>query len=392
MHKNILHKLIRITTIPLSLEKLLEGQLTFMDQYFEVTAISSEKERLEKYGRDNNVKTFWVNLTRKITPIEDLKAVFKLYKYFKSESPLIVHTHTPKAGIVGMLAAKLAGVPIRLHTVAGLPLLETTGVKRKVLNFVEKLTYSVATKVYPNSFELKKIILDQKFTINNKLKILGKGSSNGVDTKYFDTALYSKTQNEILREQLGISKIDHVFIFIGRIVSEKGINELITAFKKLFEDNPNVKLLLVGPFEKDLDPIDDYNFKIIKTHKGIISVGYQEDVRPYLSISDVLAFPSYREGFPNVVMQAGAMNLPSIVTNINGCNEIIKHNENGIIIPAKDSKSLFNAMNQLVNKSSVLEELKKNARANITFNYEREQFWNLLLSEYKELESQYNIE
>jgi len=105
----------------------------------------------------------------------------------------------------------------------------------------------------------------------------------------------------------------------------------------------------------------------------------------------VLAFPSYREGFPNVVMQAGAMNLPSIVTNINGCNEIIKHNENGIIIPVKDSISLYHAMNQLVNDSSVLEDLKKNARANITFNYERERFWNLLLAEYKGLESEYYL-
>ena len=125
-----MHKLIRITTIPLSLEKLLEGQLTFMNQYFEVTAVSAEKERLEKYGRDNKVNSFCVEMTREITPLKDLKAVFNLYKYLKKEKPLIVHTHTPKAGIVGMLAAKLAGVPIRLHTVAGLPLLETTGTKR----------------------------------------------------------------------------------------------------------------------------------------------------------------------------------------------------------------------------------------------------------------------
>ncbi len=388
MRKN---KLIRITTIPLSLEKLLEGQLTFMNSHYEVIAIAADQERLEKYGSDNKVRTFWVNMTRKITPVEDLKAVYKLYKYFKVEHPLIVHTHTPKAGIVGMLAAKLAGVPIRLHTVAGLPLLETTGGKRNILNFVEKLTYSLASKIYPNSFELKKIILDQNFTTNNKLKILGKGSSNGVDTKYFDPSIYSTKNNELLRAQLGINKKDLVFVFIGRIVSEKGINELITAFEKLYNGNPNIKLLLVGPFESDLDPIDDSNFEIIKSHSEIISVGYQEDVRPYLAISDVLAFPSYREGFPNVVMQAGAMNLPSIVTNINGCNEIIKDNENGIIIPVKDSTSLYRAMILLVNDRSLLEKLKKNARANITFNYEREQFWNLLLAEYKELENQYNL-
>ena len=358
-----------------------------MNSHYEVIAISAEKERLEKYGRDNTVKTFWVNMTRKITPIEDLKAVFKLYGFFKKERPLIVHTHTPKAGIVGMFAAKLAGVPIRLHTVAGLPLLETVGTKRKILNFVEKLTYSLATKVYPNSFELRKIILDQKFTTDKKLKILGKGSSNGIDTKYFDPVLYSLEDKETLRNQLNISKDDLVFIFIGRIVSEKGINELIDAFVKLNIQNVNTKLLLVGPFEEDLDPITSENFELINTHKSIITVGYQEDVRPYLAISDILTFPSYREGFPNVVMQAGAMNLPSIVTNINGCNEIIKDNENGIIIPVKDSDSLYNAMCQLQNDRSFLKELKKNARVHIRANYEREQFWNLLLAEYKEMEN-----
>ncbi len=384
-------KLVRITTIPLSLEKLLEGQLSFMNSHYEVIAVAAEKERLEKYGRDNNVKTFWVNMTRKITPIEDLKSVYKLYKFFKNKNPLIVHTHTPKAGIVGMLAAKLAGVPIRLHTVAGLPLLESIGIKRGVLNFVEKLTYGLATKVYPNSFELKKIILDNKFTKHNKLKILGKGSSNGIDTKYFDPTLYSEKDNDVLRQELNVNKNDLVYIFIGRIVSEKGINELITAFVKLYEANSKVKLLLVGPFESDLDPIDDSNLELIKLHKAIISVGYQEDVRPYLAISDVLTFPSYREGFPNVVMQAGAMNLPSIVTNINGCNEIIKHKENGIIIPVKDSISLYNSMYQLQNDRAFLMELKKNARSHITSNYEREQFWELLLAEYKELEEQQKL-
>lgn len=360
-----------------------------MNSHYDVIAIAAEKERLEKYGRDNNIKTFWVNMTRKITPFEDVKAVLKLYRYFITEEPLIVHTHTPKAGIVGMFAAKLAGVPIRLHTVAGLPLLETTGTKRKILNFVEKLTYTLATKIYPNSFELKRIILEQKFSTSKKLKILGKGSSNGIDTKYFDPKLFSEKENDILRKALGINRNQFIYIFIGRIVSEKGINELISAFEKLYHVDCNVRLLLVGPFESDLDPIDDSNLEIIKSHKGIISVGYQKDVRPYLAISDVLTFPSYREGFPNVVMQAGAMNLTSIVTDINGCNEIIKNNINGIIIPVKNSDILFNAMSELHNDRSLLERLKKNARVHITANYEREQFWNLLLAEYKDLEKEH---
>ncbi|MGB8704910.1 MAG: glycosyltransferase, partial [Gillisia sp.] len=205
-------KLIRITTIPLSLEKLLEGQLTFMNHYFEVTAIAAEKDRLTQYGKDIGVNTFYVDLTREITPVKDLKAVWKLYRYFRKEKPEIVHTHTPKAGIVGMCAAWLARVPLRLHTVAGLPLMETTGLKRKLLNFVEKTTYKFATRVYPNSRGLKQIILNEGFAKESELKILGRGSSNGIDTSYFNPEKFSEDYKKEFREKLEIPSNAVVFI------------------------------------------------------------------------------------------------------------------------------------------------------------------------------------
>ena len=173
-------KLVRITTVPISLEKLLEGQLAYMSNYFEVIAISAEKERLENYGEKEKVRVFPLELTRKITPIKDIAAVFKLYRFLKKEKPSIVHTHTPKAGIVGMTAAWFAGVPNRLHTVAGMPLMEASGFKRKVLNFVEKLTYRFATEVYPNSKGLYDFIIAENFTKASKLSIIGNGSSNGI--------------------------------------------------------------------------------------------------------------------------------------------------------------------------------------------------------------------
>ena len=179
MKKN---KLIRITTVPISLEKLLENQLRFMNQYYSVTAISADKINLERVGKLQEVPTFHMEMTRKITPLQDLIAVWKLYSYFNKEKPLIVHTHTPKAGTLGMLAAKLAGVPHRLHTIAGLPLLEASGGKRKLLNAVEKATYACATNIYPNSFGLKEIIIQEQFCKPAKLKVLGNGSSNGIHT------------------------------------------------------------------------------------------------------------------------------------------------------------------------------------------------------------------
>ena len=379
-------KLIRITTVPISLDKLLSGQLAFMNQFYEVFGVSSEKEYLEKVGQKENIEVFHVEMTRKITPIKDLISVSKLYRFFKKQKPFIVHTHTPKAGTVGMLAAKLAGVPNRLHTIAGLPLLEATGNKRTLLNFVEKVTYSCATKIYPNSFGLNEIILQEKFCTPDKLKVIGNGSTNGIDTSFFTAEKYSQNDCDVLKEKLEILTDDFVFIFVGRLVSDKGINELIDAFKKINGLNTNIKLLLVGPLETELDPLQTKTIQEIENNKSIISVGYQNDVRPYFAISNVLVFPSYREGFPNVVMQAGAMGLPSIVSNINGCNEIIIDNQNGMIIPVKNTNAIFEAMKIYLENKELFQLHKKNARIRITENYEQKVVWNAILNEYKSLE------
>ena len=382
-----MQKLVRVTTIPLSLEKLLEGQLTFMSQHYQVIAVAADEKRLEKYGVDNNVETYAVELTRAITPIADLKAVFKLTSYLRKEKPLIIHSHTPKAGIISMLAGWLAGVPIRLHTVAGLPLLEVKGFKRRILDFVEKLTYKLAHKVFPNSFELKKIILDLNYANESKLKVLGNGSSNGIDTTYFDPQRFTEDFKSDLRSKFGIPQEDIVFVFVGRLVKEKGIEELVRAFNELRVSSPKCSLLLIGPYEQDLDPISEEIIQEIEKNPKIITTGYELDVRPYFAIANILTFPSYREGFPNVVLQAGAMSLPAIVSDINGCNEIINDGENGIIIPVKSEEALKVAMKKLVDDIDLRSQLTLNARQVIQKKYEREYFWQILLKEYKELES-----
>lgn len=382
-----MYKLIRITTVPISLDKLLEGQLRFMSDYYKVIAISADKSKLEEVGKKEGVEVFEVNLTRKITPIQDLRAVYNLYKFFKKEKPFIVHTHTPKAGLAGMTASYLAKVPNRLHTVAGLPLTVATGLKRKMLGLVEKLTCFCATKVYPNSKGLQEIILENKFTSPKKLKIIGNGSSNGINTEHFNPSLYTEEDKFKLKQQLGIAKEDFVFIFVGRLVGDKGINELVTAFDKLSTENKNIKLLLVGPEEKELDPLKDKTLAIISSNKNIISVGFQKDVRLYFAISDALAFPSYREGFPNVVMQAGATGIPSIVSNINGCNEIIKEGINGSIIPVKNVEYLKITMLDYLKKSKDdIKAMGTQARQMIVNNYDREKIWQALLEEYQSLD------
>ena len=382
-------KLIRITTVPISLDKLLEGQMKFMNSYYDVTAISSDKNGLEKVGHKEGINTYTIEITRKITPLKDLLALIKLYVFLRKQKPKIVHTHTPKAGVIGMIAAWLANVPIRLHTVAGLPLLEINGLKRVLLNYIERLTYGCATRIYPNSYGLLKIIIENKFAKPSKLKVIGNGSSNGIDTDYFNPSLYIKEKKTQLKQKLKIKKTDFTFIFVGRIVGDKGVNELTKVFDDLSKQNKNIKLILVGTFEDELDPLQKDTKRILNNNKQIILTGYQNDVRPYLSIANVLVFPSYREGFPNVVMQAGAMEVPAIVSNINGCNEIIENNVNGRIIPVKDVKALKNEMMFFLKISeNKMIEMRKLSRSKILNKYNREIVWEALLKEYQEIEQE----
>lgn len=385
------NKLIRITTVPISLKTLLKGQHRFMSEnYFDVIGVSTLGKELGDVQEEESISVVPLQMTRTISPIKDLISLYSFYKLCKKEKPLIVHSHTPKAGIVGMLGAKLAGVPIRLHTVAGLPLMEVKGLKRKVLNFVEKLTYSSANKVYPNSKGLYDFILNEKFTKEGKLKVIGNGSSNGIDTSFFTRSLIEDESLQTLKREIGIKKEDFVFVFVGRLVGDKGINELVHAFSKIQHETTKViKLLLVGSLETELDPLLDSTIEIIKNNKDIISVGFQKDVRSYFAISNALVFPSYREGFPNVVMQAGAMELPSIVSDINGCNEIIEEGVNGTIIPVKNTEAIRIAMLKFLNDKDYYHQLKGNSRQMITERYEQHVVWNALLEEYNILIAQY---
>ncbi len=379
-------KLIRITTVPQSLMGLLKGQLKFMsDNGFDLVGISSTGEALGGVAREEQVRTIAVEMTRTISPLKDIKSVWKLYRIFRKEKPLIVHTHTPKAGTVGMLAAWLARVPHRLHTVAGMPLLVAKGRKRMVLDFIEKRTYGWATMVYPNSYGLYNIILQHKYTTLSKLKVIGKGSSNGIDTSHFDPSLISDEQKLQLRESLGIKPSDFVYLFVGRIVKDKGINELVAAFSQIHKNHPDTKLVLVGSFERHLDPLKPETEKEIDTNPAIIAAGFQKDVRPYFAMADVFTFPSYREGFPNVLMQSCAMGIASIATDINGCNEIVEDGYNGIIIPSRNQEKLYEKMLYLCQHPDIRNRVAQNSRKRIVENYERQFVWNEILKEYQSL-------
>jgi glycosyltransferase involved in cell wall biosynthesis len=377
-------KILRITTVPISLKILTKGQMRFLSENgFEVHCASAEGMEIESLFEYEKINSHTIlPLKRTINPFADIKAIYACYKLIKNLKPAIVHTYTPKAGLIGMAAAYFAGTKIRMHNVTGLPLMEASLFKKAILIIVERMVYRFATNVYVNSFGLLEYI-KTNISTHNKVKILGNGSTNGIDTEYYKKNEDLEIISEKIKTQNGLEPQHFVWLFIGRLVKDKGINELLIAFENLSKTNTKVKLVLVGPYENDLDPISDKSKEIIATNKSIIVTGFVEDVRPFLVLADCLVFPSYREGLPNVPMQAACFNLPIIATNINGCNEMVNDNVNGILIQPKNSEKLLEAMNIILSNKLLRTNFIQVTRCIIEEKYNQKKVWSNLLNEYK---------
>lgn len=377
-------KILRITTVPLSLNVLLKGQLKFMNESgFEVTAVSANGPEVTEIKDREGVEHIVIPLTRKITPLRDLIALWKMTRLIKKLKPQIVHTHTPKAGLIGMMSAWVARTPVRIHTVAGMPLMEAKGISKVLLKLSELMTYRCATKVYPNSIQLKDWMLNNFDVSKHKVAVIGNGTSNGINTQHYDRTDSVLSQAAEIRQQLGIEQEAKVLIFVGRLVKDKGIIELVDAFSDL--EIQGLHLVLVGNYEDERDPVPPHIKETINQAANIHAVGFQKDIRPYMALSDLFVFPSYREGFPNVVLQALSMQLPCVVSNINGCNEVIKDGVNGVIVEPKNTTQLQQAMYALLTNIEKFDILSNNARPSVVHHYEQKDYWQALLREYKSL-------
>ena len=372
-------KLFRISTIPTSLETLLKGQLKMLSEYYEVVAVSSPGEKMKVLEEREGVRTVSIPMERRISLVKDFISLLRLIVLFAKERPDMVHSITPKAGLLSMLAAWITRVPVRMHTFTGLVFPTATGKMQKLLIAMDRLTCFCATHINPEGEGVKRDLVNYNIT-SRPLHIIANGNVNGIDLEYFD-----KTP-EVVEKACSYKKEGtFTFCFVGRMVRDKGINELVHSFLRLYQKDERVRLLLVGPFEKELDPVLPEVEEHILHHPGICYMGYQNDVRPFLVASDALVFPSYREGFPNVVIQAGAMGLPAIVTDINGCNEIVLPDLNGGIIPSKDEQALYESMKYFASHPVEVEKMAANARPLIASRYEQRIVWNALLDEYKSI-------
>lgn len=354
-------KLIYCSTIPTSLNIFCKGLLSEMSHYYEVVALTSPGEELDEIAEREQVRCVPVMMHREIAPIDDLRSLIRLVQIFRHEKPDAVHSFTPKAGLLCMLAARIARVPIRIHTFTGLVWPTSTGIKRRIIRMTDKLTCACANHIIAEGQGVRNDLQNGGIT-RKQVEVLGYGNVRGIDLNYWQPIAKTETKTN--------TTLSLRFIFVGRLVLDKGINELIHAFLRLLAIYPSCTLTLVGWFE-DETPLPSETRHAIDNTPAIRYVGRHDDVRPFYQDADCLVFPSYREGFPNVVLEAGAMGLPAIVTDINGSREIIRQGENGIIIPPRDTEQLFIAMRNMLEHSDERACMAKAARPLIANRFEQ---------------------
>lgn len=359
-------KLVRTSTVPTSINTFCRGLLKELQEEgeYEIEVISSPGESLAIIKEREEVKVHEVAMERRIAPLKDLKSLWKMVKTLRKIRPDMIHSISPKAGLLSMIAGWICRVPVRLHTFTGLIFPTSTGLKRRLLMFTDKITCGCATHIVPEGEGVKDDL--QKAGITKKpLEVLGYGNIRGIDMEYYSPEKVASEAGRLRKEG------KFTFIYVGRCVRDKGVEELVDAFVRINERYPDVRLVMVGRTEQDLDPVAETTIRTIHEHPGIEAVGQKEDVRPWLAMADLFVFPSYREGFPNCVIEAGAMGLPSIVTDINGSREIIKDGENGVIIPSRNARKLEEAMERLYLNRESLKEMAQQARDLIGRRYEQ---------------------
>lgn len=379
-------KLIRITTVPISLDLLLTDQMKYMkSKGLDVTMISAEGEQVARLIKQQECPHIEVNLTRQITPIADLKALFHLIKLFKTHQPDIVHTHTPKAGLLGMIAAKFCQVPLRLHTIAGLPLMTASGLKKSILLLTEKITYWGAHKVLPNSKSLRAYMLKNKMIQLPKLAMIGQGSTNGIDLERFSISALDVQVINSVRASIDFQPDDFILMAIGRVVKDKGIIELINIFSKIAQSHSKAKLVLLGPMENQRaeESIPAKILATIKNHPRIIHINWSDQVEHYLSIANLLIHASHREGFPNVLLQAGAMKCPIVCSNIPGNIDIVEDQKTGLLFEVKNETQMLKALETAIGNNDKMMQMSETLSAIIHKNFDRKNIHEEIFQYYK---------
>ena len=363
-------KIAIVTSIPFVLVTNLKQQIKYLHSAgMDITLISSDGPQLSKLELGNRLNHIVIRIERKPAPLRDLIALFRLIAVFRKRRFKIIHSTTPKAGLLTAIAARIAGVAIRIHTFTGQRWLTMSGLMGWIAKYSDRLIAKLNTYCYADSKSQVKFLVDEGITDSSRIGVLGSGSLAGIDVDRFDRKRFKKEFRDRKKEELGITEAI-IIIFVGRLNHDKGISELLTAFSTLCNTR-RVELLLVGPMELNDNDIDSRLKYEIQLNKHIHTTGYTDSPENYLAVADVLCIPSYREGFGTVVMEAASMGIPTVGTRINGLIDAVVEGKTGFLVPPHNGGELTKALEKLVDSQLLRQEMGKAAlkRCRDEFDY-----------------------
>jgi glycosyltransferase involved in cell wall biosynthesis len=379
-------RLMTMTTSHETIGGFFEKQLGVMTENgFEVHAVSSPGERLEKLKRVPGVSTHGIPIERAPHPSRDLLSLWNIFQLIRRVRPHIVHAHTPKAGLLGMAAAKAARLPIRLYTIHGLPLLTRRGPWRRVLESAERTSCALSTRSYTVSPSLHRLVLEMKLCRKEKLVTLGDGSCAGIDLEQFNAGADLTARSAAVRSAYGIPREARLLTFIGRISKDKGIAILADAWTKLATEFQDLHLLIAGPYDPT-DPVPESALDVLRNHGRVHMMGrWVEDIPPIYAATTVCVLPTFREGLSQVALEAGAMGIPTVGTCIPGLVDSIRDGVTGLLAPAADAAGFAEAVRRVLSSEALRESLGRAAREHVRIRFSDQRVNQLWLSEYQNL-------
>jgi glycosyltransferase involved in cell wall biosynthesis len=372
---------VHVTTVPISLRAHLSGQTRYMlSRGFVLHAISSPGPDLAEFGRREGVEVEAIAMRRAIAPMEDLVALWRLWRLLRRLQPDIVHSHTLKGGLLGMIAGTLCGAPVRIYHLRGLRFVTTTGARRQLLRACDWVSCFLAHRVLAVSQSIRSVAVDDGLCPPEKIKVLCGGSGNGVDAEGRFKPQAAEARLAVRRDH-DIPADSLVIGFVGRLTLEKGIAELLRAWKVLRERERRLHLLIVGPN----DGLGRDQMAALQSDSRVRLTGPVKDVAPLYPAMDVVALPTYREGFPNVALETAAMALPIVATDVPGCRDSVVDGVTGTLVPARDAEALQGALERYLDDPALRALHGAAARQRVLAEFQREAIWKAIEVEYMDL-------
>ncbi|MBU4411639.1 MAG: glycosyltransferase family 4 protein [Proteobacteria bacterium] len=382
-------KLARISTVPYFVVSQLAGQLdAIVGSDISVTVISSDGPELSmlKSGALSH-RIITVEIARSISFLKDIRALRRLFLIFRQERFDIVHSTNPKAGLISAIAGLFAGVPVRLHTFTGQPWVHMHGPFRSMARWGDCLIGKLNTRCYADSESQRRFLVEQRVVLPKQISVIGAGSIAGVNLERFNMARFTDQARAQTRTSLGIPPDAPVLLFVGRITVDKGVRELMVAFQQIKKMGSRAHLVFVGPFDTERSEGNEITRSAIVDIPDTHIMGYTEQPEVYMAIADILCLPSYREGFGTVVIEAAAMGVPTVGTDIYGLSDAVVNGETGILVPPRDPAALAWALSSLFDDPVRCGEMGDAAKRRAEMFFDAKQINEKVIAEYHRLVS-----